>query len=325
MSLRVKHLRSGGLITNYHCPSACAHCLYACGPGRPRDYLSRDGAARLLGLIRRMGCDSVHIGGGEPLLDPAGLSEVLAAAAESGEGIEYVETNSAWFRDLDSAVELLAGLRGRGMPALLVSLSPFHNEAIPFRQVKGVMEACRRAGVRVLPWVMDFYDELESLGDERPHALAEFRERFGGDYLRNLPRRYWVHLGGRAAYTFAGVYGLSPLADVLARSGPCRELVNTSHFHVDLYGNYVPELCAGLAFPADLLGKTLPEDEYPLLNLLYSQGVAGLLDLARERAGFRPAEGYLNKCHLCLEIRRYLASGPEPCPELAPAGFYEAL
>ena len=41
-----------------------------------------------------MGCPSVHIGGGEPLLRPDKLQAVLEAASDCGVGIDYVETNS---------------------------------------------------------------------------------------------------------------------------------------------------------------------------------------------------------------------------------------
>ena len=41
-----------------------------------------------------MGCPSVHIGGGEPLLRPDKLQAVLEAASDCGVGIDYVEINS---------------------------------------------------------------------------------------------------------------------------------------------------------------------------------------------------------------------------------------
>ena len=134
-----------------------------------------------------------------------------------------------------------------------------------------------------------------------------------------------MHLGGRAAYFYAGLIGLEPLETILNRNpGPCRELWDTSHYHVDLYGNYVPGLCSGLAFPFELLGEKLPADEYPALAALAGEGPAGLLALARKR-GFVPDKAYLNKCHLCLEMRSHLVGSGWEHPDLAPTGFYRNL
>ena len=57
--------------------------------------------------------------------------------------IDYVETNSSWYRDPDTAIELLDRLKRKGLHTLLISMSPFHNEYIPFAKVKGVMVAAQ--------------------------------------------------------------------------------------------------------------------------------------------------------------------------------------
>jgi hypothetical protein len=258
-------------------------------------------------------------------LNPAGLEKVLEAATRAGVRVQYVETNSAWFRDLGQAVQILAGLKQRGLDTLLISLSPFHNEFIPFDRVKGVVRACEEAGINVFPWIEEFWPELEALGDSRPHRLAEFKARFGPDYLRNLPGRYWVHMGGRAVVTFAQELPLRPLSELEPQCGPCRELVDTSHFHIDLYGSYVPGLCSGLAFDQALLGGPVPREDHPVLTRLFESGPWGLLDWAQGRAGFSPQKAYLNKCHLCLDIRAHLFRRGQVTPDLAPAGFYESL
>jgi hypothetical protein len=58
--------------------------------------------------------------------------------------------------------------------------------------------------------------------------------------------------------------------------------------------------------------------------MLHSDGPAAFLAWAAKEHGFTPAaEGYVNKCHLCLEIRRHLLDRAGAAfPELAPAGFY---
>ena len=194
----IKRLRSGGLITNYFCTSSCKHCLYNCSPRWEKRYIEPEVAGKIFKNIRSLGCRSVHIGGGEPLLRPAELGKVLEIAAQVGVAVEYVETNSSWYRDIESAKDLLTRLRPKGVNTLLVSISPFHNEQIPFSRVQGVIEAAKQVGVGIFPWITDFISDLSQLDPAKSHSLDEYRQIYGDNYLVQILQRYWIHLGGRA-------------------------------------------------------------------------------------------------------------------------------
>jgi hypothetical protein len=209
---------------------------------------------------------------------------------------------------------------------LLVSISPFHNEHIPFSKNQGVMDACRKAGVRIFPWIAEFIPDLSGLDSSRPHALSEFEKRYGKDYLRGILGRYWIHMGGRALETFRPVLRTKTLEHILRENptGCSLELTDTSHFHLDLFDNYIPGLCSGLGIARDDLGKPLTDDKYPLLNILSAKGIRGLLDFAAREYGFKPRQiGYINKCDLCTEIRFFLVQiGYDSSEELCPGEFY---
>jgi hypothetical protein len=49
-----------------------------------------------------------------------------------------------------------------------------------------------------------------------------------------------------------------------------------SHFHFDLYGNYIPGLSPGLAVRCDDVGDGFSPEKYPYLHILFNRGVAGL-------------------------------------------------
>jgi hypothetical protein len=262
-----------------------------------------------LRTVRLLGCRSVHIGGGEPLLRPDKLSEILEIACRMGVSVEYVETNSSWFKDLESAKRMLCNLREKGLNTLLVSISPFHNEHIPFFKVKGVIESCRKTGITVFPWINGFYKDLNGFNDLKTHALKEFEGKFGKDYLLSVLRRYWIHMGGRALDTFRTVLTTrSPEQIIDENPGGCaRELSDTSHFHMDLFGNYIPGLCSGLSVSTKDLGKPISEDTYTVITTLFNSGIKGFYDLARKAVAYAPARsGYINKCDLCTEIRTVL-------------------
>jgi hypothetical protein len=322
----IRRLSSGGVITNYHCVSQCAHCLYNCGPHRPKDYLDAAHAEKIFQHIISLGCRSVHIGGGEPLLALPKLTAVLDVARSVGMGIDYVETNSAWFKDHLQATTVLEKLQAAGVHTLLVSISPFHNAAIPFARVMGVIEACRRTGMQVFPWVNAFIRDLSRLDQSRTHSMEEFEDAFGPDYLKRIPDRYWIHLGGRALSTFGSVYPMQSLDHILEHSPlSCAGALNdTSHFHIDLYGNYIPGLCAGLAISIEDMGRPLEAEDYPLLDRLAAAGIRGLYHTAVKEHGYVPQRSaFINHCDLCTDIRLFLIRKEEiSFRELSPPGHY---
>jgi Radical SAM superfamily len=322
----IRRLMSGGIITNYFCTSTCKHCLYNCSPQWEKQYISPQTAQKNLQAVCSLGCRSVHIGGGEPLLRPDDLAAVLETATGLGVSVEYVETNSSWFKDNSSAEALLKGLRKQGLNTLLVSISPFHNEHIPFYKVKGVIEAAGDAGVGIFPWVTDFVADLSQFDPHKTHTLVEFSDVYGRDYLLHVLQRYWIHMGGRALKTYRSLLGKKSFQQILGGNpGGCSaELSDTSHFHIDLFGNYIPGLCSGLSISIQDLGKPLSDETYPILTTLYHHGVRGLVKMAEDLVGFSPQKDlYINKCDLCTEVRTFLVQNDySSSDELKPKEFY---
>jgi hypothetical protein len=162
--------------------------------------------------------------------------------------------------------------------------------------------------------------------------VTKNRQLFGQDYWATLPQRYRISPGGRARETFDGFRPQKPLARLAAegRRG-CGELAEVGHFHLDLYGNYVPGLCAGLAIRRDDLGAPLNPEDYPLISRLFAGGIGDQRAYAAEMYGF-PEGGlrsmpsklaYGSKCEVCYEVRRFLVvdKGVDS-RELAPRGHY---
>jgi hypothetical protein len=322
----IRQLISGGMITNYFCTSACRHCLYNCRPDREKQYITPETAEENLRIMRDMGCTSIHIGGGEPMLRPDELGEVLERSARAGVFVEYVETNASWFKDMASAVTLLSAMRRKGLRTILVSISPFHNEFVPFSRTNGVMEAARRAGIGVFPWITDFIGDLSEFDADRTHPLEKFEQRFGAHYLNRVLKRYWIHMGGRALDTFRPILPNHAPEKILKENprGCAAELANTTHFHMDLFGNYIPGLCSGLSISTKDLGQPLSEKKYPLITTLSRSGIRGLFERAQNVLGYTPKRnGYINKCDMCTEIRTsFVHHRVEEDTELQPKEFY---
>lgn len=307
MSSAIHRLKSGGVIATYRCTSKCGHCAYLSGAGWPRDYITIETASRIGQVIRSLGCYSVHIGGGEPCIDFDRLVETVEALVDASVGIDYIETNASWYRDPDQASRMLVRLMNAGAHMLLVSISPFHNEYIPLAKTLGVMEACESSGMSVFPWGSQFLDEMSELDPSATHRIEEYEDRFGPGYRKSIPRRFWIEMRGRAIETFSEFADHRSAEEICAQAGACAELTDVSHFHVDLYGNYVPGICSGLSIDIEDLGAPLSRDDYPFLTVLSEEGVSGLYRIASEEFGFLPRESYSGKCDLCYDLRRFLA------------------
>ena len=62
----------------------------------------------------------------------------------------------------------------------------------------------------------------------------------------------------------------------------------------------------------------------PVLHYLVRNDMQRLFNLAADLGYIELSEGYVSKCHLCLDVRKYLVSIGDYA-ELQPREFYEQL
>ncbi len=324
--LKVNYLASGGIITNYKCSSKCRHCSYSSSPKWPDNYMTPFIADEIFSILKSLGCHSVHIGGGEPLLKPDKIMDVLIAARRNKTSIEYIETHASWYTDEESAKAVLKELKSHGVHTLLISIDPYHNEYIPFWKVKALIQACSKANVKVFPWQIEFWGDLDVMDDRIPHSLDEYIRLFGQDYPLKLVNRYGLNLKGRALETYKPMMKKQPFERILEGSMSCRLLSGIYHFHVDLYGSFIPQSCPGFSIPLRELAHGADPDKYRIIYSLESAGIIGLVELAKNEYGYIPKTEYAGKCDLCYDIRNYLVLelGLE-LPDLKPEGHYKYI
>ena len=172
--------------------------------------------------------------------------------------VGYVETNSSWYKDERSACRLLERLKSKGLNTLLIFISPFHLESIPFSKAENVMAACSKTGIQIFPWMDTFRPVHDKKSIE--NILNENKNACSG------------------------------------------HLLDTSHFHIDLYGNYIPGLCSGISLEMNALGNSLTIDRYPVIGTLLEKGITGLHETDVD-AGFKPSrESYISKCDICTDM-----------------------
>jgi hypothetical protein len=324
--LVIPRLLSGGVMLSYRCSNACRHCLYRCSPRQPNEWMTLEMAERVFSaLAAEEELQSIHIAGGEPGLRLDLLEEIIQVGVSMGIPIAYVETNASWCTDAETTRQRMQRLKEAGLPAILVSVSMFHNEFVPFERTRICVEAGGEVFGRdnVIIYLPHMYDLLSQMPHEGTHQLEEFCRWLGIDHRgEDVPALYQVIPSGRAPEALRECYRLLPASRF--RGQTCRsELLSTSHFHIDQHGDLFTGLCAGLAPAAiDDLHPTITEDTHPVFCRLCVDGPFGLMRLARERFGYEErSDGYASKCDLCFDVRRRLhATGG--FPELRPGAFY---
>ena len=317
----ISRLSSGGIIANYQCPAACGHCLYGCSLTAQPGYMDEATAARLCKNLRRLGCRGLHIGGGEPFLDVDGLVGLIKAIHGSGIRLDYIETNAAWITGDDVRNRrILSDIVAASGDCIMVSADPFHIEFIPFWKPLQLLRLLQEMGISHFIWQERYWPLLEQPDPGKTYDGQALCDILGYDVQHQCAKEYGMRFHGRAL-NLLRKYGEKKTLTTLP--GPCAELHNTGHFHVDFLGRYIPPGCTGMGILFEDLGKDLDPVSYPVLSRLYAQGLGGLLSYA-QGLGYRLAsEGYVSKCELCFDIRKFLISSDrQGHPDLTPERFY---
>jgi hypothetical protein len=322
--MAVKHWSFAGLLLTYRCNARCESCYLCCGPRRDGEMTVADAIEAWDGLVRASphGC-RVHLSGGEPFLNWPLLIDVCRAAKREGLApLEKVETNAFWADSEEIVRDRARQLDEAGMETLAISADPYHQQFVPIERARLAAAAAREvlgAGRVRVRWE-DWLREGESTaGLDEPRRAELFLRYASGGRDR---------LTGRLAERLAPALPRRP-AETWAASS-CREsLLRSRHVHVGPEGLVMPGTCAGVVLGR--LGPRTAADVWeslrvdhaqrPIVGRLAAGGPCALLAEAAE-AGMPLREGYAGKCHLCWDLRRFLASRGLGGEELGPDWIY---
>ena len=301
-----------GLLLTYSCNARCAFCYVNCGP-QHRAWMSPSDALVLWRGLDRLAAEHgltmrIHLAGGEPFGDWPRLLSIVRAARDAGlTPLEKVETNAGWAVSDGRTRSRLEQLDALGMEKLTVSTDVYHQEFVPFENVRRCVEIGREVlgpgRVRVRWW--DFYNNPI---DVRRLNADERRQTYAEALARHSDR-----LTGRAANELAEMLPRHP-AESFQGCTCVKEVLHSRHVHIDSYGNVFPGVCNGI-----ILGNALREEpeqlwtrlaqtwpEHPIVSATIAGGSFELMKRAFN-LGYCPlATGYAGKCHLCHHVRQFL-------------------
>lgn len=321
-----------GIMLSYWCNARCRFCYVSCSP-QAADWVEPAVAVRwwqeLADLARSQGKNMrIHLSGGEPFGNWPVLLEIAQRAHEQGltqdGAFQKVETNGFWATDPDIVRRRVGMLKDLGMQKLSVSADPHHQEFVDPVCVRTCVETARQVlgEDRVQVRWRDWYDSMTDLrGAPEPQVQQA------------MQKAYEVHperLTGRASWNLAELLESRPVCR-LGHQDCSQPLLAGKHVHIDPHGNVFPGVCAGIILGnalhtpiAEIYRQAIEKhDSNPVLSALVTAGPSLLLQYARV-LGFdpRPA-GYAGKCHLCMDVRRFLFDKRVFGNRLGPARVYE--
>ncbi len=329
---------SGGLLLSYQCNAECRHCMYGCSPKWRGDWISSEDLRKILsGLASSIrpspwGPQTVslnyglHFTGGEPFLNFGLLLKAVEIAHELKIPSTFVETNCYWCRNDEVTREKLELLKKHGLKGILISVNPFFLEYVPFeRTERGIRISKEVLGNNVMVYQREYYGRFKKMGIKGKFLLDNYLKLAKeGDLAKNVE----LFFMGRGAYKLRGFYSQYPADSFFGQ--PCRPaFLRSWHNHWDNYGNYLPGYCGGISLGdcknlKKLLEEGIDLEKHPVLSFLTAQDFKGLFQFAKDFGYRESPEGYLSKCHLCLDLRKHLVSQKE-FEELTPKEFYVHL
>jgi len=314
--------------------------MYACSPRWPADWIAEEDLKAILDALAGKiepspwGPDTMslnqglHFTGGEPFLNFELLCRAVRMAKELRVPSLFVETNCYWARTDEETRKKLGILRDCGLIGILISINPFYLEYVPFERSERVIRIAQEVfGVNVAVYQLEYYRMFKHLGIRGRLSIPEFLKIEGGpEFARNTE----FFLSGRAPYAMDG-FELFPKYPAAALcTHPCTpSFIRSWHNHFDNYGNFVPGYCGGLSLGDsrwldELLEEGIDLDARPVLSYIIADNFEGLLNFAKAY-GYREREsGYLSKCHLCIDMRKFLAGAGE-FREIEPKEFYDQV
>jgi len=249
--------------------------------------------------------DSFMIFGGEPMLYPERTIRLFRKANELQIPEIELITNGFWGRDLKTARKLATELREAGATDVLVSVDAFHLPHIPLDGPRNAAMASVDAGIKRVRWNIAVLESMDAQNkyDRRTREIARI---LGPLDIEMSFNEIWPQ--GRARTNLKHFFPKQSL------KGDCPDkentLVNPTCISMDPAGwaSICWFMAIGNAKKASL-SKLLTEhswERHPITRTLVEKGPMGLSDLP-ECEGFNLQEDeYIDKCHLCCELRRYM-------------------
>jgi molybdenum cofactor biosynthesis enzyme MoaA len=332
--LHVPQPVSVGLLLSYKCSIECRDCIYACSPKYRGDWISEEDARTILMQLSAIFNQSLnhkpqtisfnyslHFTGGEPFLNFDLLLSLTRMAKELNIPFPFVETNCYWCRDDELTRNKLIQLKEAGLDGILISVNPFNIENIPFERMERAARISKDVfGANTIVYQEFYLDLFKKIGLKKTLPFEEFLKIVDPTHLRYIE----LLPMGRTPYKLGNLYRKYP-AEYFFKESCREELTRNWHTHIDNYCNYIPGFCSGISLgdsgnlKSIFCGINLSKK--PILKAL-SAKLYDLYKIASSYGYEINKYGYISKCHLCIDMRKYIIEKTDEFTELSPRTYY---
>ena len=319
---KLKLWRSAGLLLTYKCNCACEFCYYNCSPDKG-GLMPVDTAINAWRSLKVLAGDSakVHITGGEPFLYWDHIQDVLEQAQKQNLGkVDLIETNGFWATNEKIVRQRIKRLDELGMNRFKVSTDPFHQEYVDIEPVRRLADIANEIlGPERL--LVRWQKYLDNPVDMKSLSQAELEQQYI-NAVKDYPCRFTGRTSGKLAELVA-----SKSIESLAAMNCKSDFLSAKGVHIDPFGNVFSGTCSGIIVgninqtPLEDIWKQFYPRSRDLIGTLFNKGPCGLLAEAEEQ-GYKRAEFYAGKCHLCASIRQFFFDNRLEKSILGPAECY---
>lgn len=317
------HVKSVDFLLTFRCPSRCKHCSYKAGPERIGYMKLTEAEEYLKELTGTQPLETICAHGGEPFLYFQLLKQIVEKAKKLEVPQRWVITNGYWAKNQKTAIKKLTELKDAGLTHITFSVDSFHQEYVPLEMVRKGVKAAISIGFERICVDSHFLVGSNSNNSHDNLTKKALESLEGLDEIEI--NRYPTGFEGRGTE-------LAKYAEPRSKppTGKCTlpfwiggNLESPETIEIDLEGNVTlcPGICIGNTRVQSLTAILQNYDchTHPILSIIAKEGPIGLLKNAISK-GFHRHQKFIDECHLCYEMRRFLMRHyPQ---HLAPADCY---
>lgn len=288
------------LLLTYKCNARCRHCFLNASPEN-QEVMSYEAALKHLQEAKEIGVNHIFIEGGEPFLYPRLLPAIIAKASELGFWVGLL-TNGFWATSPAKASKTLKPLIQAGLNSLSISTDNFHQAFVPLNCALTAAKTARTLGLEADLMVCQELPAKARAAQLMSSASADNYQTAGVSVYAGK-----VVCRGRAVLSKLCAGGNFHWQELTV----CQERLSApSRVHIGPNGEI--HLCQGLLLGKNGLSSSLTNifnsyepRNHPLVHALQKGGPAELARFSSQY-GFKPQQTYVDGCHLCYEVRRWL-------------------
>lgn len=252
--------------------------------------------------------ESFMIFGGEPMLYPKRAIAIFNKASEFRIPKIDMITNGVWGKNKATAEKLAIKLKTAGLNTINISADAFHLQFIPLEYPRNVALASLKAGIEDIKWNVALIESINASNkyDKKTAQILKKLQPIGID-----ANTFKIVPAGRS------IQNLRQYLTPTSLYGPCEEeplegntLTNPESICIEPSGS--ANICWSLpignakSIPLRRLITEYDWQRDPITRILVEEGPTGLLKLPEARDYQFQEEQYINKCHLCMKIRKTL-------------------